>query len=97
VIKAAKGVGCRVLSDTFVKINGLTSEKLTQICGSQDQENSINYAFESGNQVIFVGLKGHRLAFEHNLEELGQALQKVKIVRPADIEDAISSYYQRVQ
>jgi len=96
VTKVAKGIGCKVLSDTFVKINGLNSEKLTQICGSQDQEDSINYAFASGNQVIFVGLKGPRLAFEHNLEEFEHALQTVKIARPADIEDVISSYYARV-
>ncbi len=97
VKKTAKIIGCKVLSDAFVKINGLGSEKLTQICGSQDQEKSINYVFASANHVIFVGLKGPSLAFEHNLEKFNQSLQTIKIDRPTDIKDVISGFYGRVR
>ena len=89
----SKRIGCSVLSDSFVKINGMNSEKVTQECGTHGEEQSISYIFASGKNVIFIGLKGIRLAFDHNLEKFKQSLQTLKIDKPVNIENVISDLY----
>lgn len=59
--KIAETVGCKVLSDKFVKINGMKSEKLTEQCGSHGEEKTISYVFASRKNIIFVGLKASGL------------------------------------
>ena len=90
VKKTTERIGCTVLSDSFVKINGMNSEKITQECGTLGEEQSISYIFATGKDVIFIGLKGIRPAFDHNLEKFNQSLQTIKIDKPKNIENVIS-------
>ncbi len=59
VRKTAESIGCKVLSDRFVKLNGMNVEKLLQRCGMPVEGKSITYTLSSGKYIIFVGLKGH--------------------------------------
>ena len=93
VKKTAERIGCSVLSDSFVNINGMNSEKITQECGTHGEEQSISYIFASGKDVIFIVLKCIRLAFDHNLEKFKQSLQTIKIDKPKNIENVISELY----
>jgi hypothetical protein len=95
VKKTAERIGCTVLSDSFVKINGMNSEKISQECGTLGEQKSTSYIFASGKNVIFIGLKGIRPAFDHNLEKFKQSLQTIKIDKPTDIENVISELYVR--
>jgi hypothetical protein len=79
VRKAAESIGCKVLSDKFVKLNGMTVEKLFQRCGPSVEGKSITYTLSSGKSVIFVGLKGPTLAFDHNLEKFNESVLTIKI------------------
>ncbi len=89
----SKSIGCTVLSDSFVKINGMNSEDVIQQCGRLGEEKSLSYIFASGKNIIFIGLKGIRSAFEHNFEKFRQSMQTLKIDKPVDIESVISDLY----
>jgi hypothetical protein len=79
VRKTAESIGCKVLSDGFVKLNGMNVEKLFQKCGPPVEGKSITYTLSSGKSVIFVGLKGPTLAFDHNLEKFNESVLTIKI------------------
>ena len=79
VRKTAESIGCKVLSDRFVKLNGMNVEKLFQRCGPPVEGKSITYTLSSGKSVIFVGLKGPTLAFDHNLEKFNESVLTIKI------------------
>ena len=87
---SAKGIGCRVLSDEFVKLNGTSSEKVVGKCGPLDEVSILTYAIASGKNVIFIGLKGSTTAFDHNYETFMQSLMTMKINEPSDIKKLIS-------
>ena len=53
------------------------------------EEKSLSYIFASGKNIIFIGLKGIRSAFEHNFEKFRQSMQTLKIDKPVDIESVI--------
>jgi hypothetical protein len=91
--KIAEKVGCNVLSDKFVIINGMKSEKLTGDCRSHGEEKTLSYAFASSKNIIFVGLKGSGLMFEKNLKKFQEAVQTVKISNPRDIEEILLGYF----
>jgi hypothetical protein len=91
--KIAEKVGCKVLSDKFVIINGMKSEKLTGDCRSHGEERTLSYAFASSNNIIFVGLKGSGLMFEKNLKKFKEAVQTVKINNPRDIEEILLGHF----
>jgi hypothetical protein len=90
--KIAETAGCKILSDKFVKINGMKSEKLTGVCRSHGEEKTVSYSFASSKNIIFVGLKGSGLTFDNNLKKFKQSVQTVKINNPRDIEDILSGY-----
>ena len=54
-------------------------EKLFQRCGPPVEGKSITYTLSSGKSVIFVGLKGPTLAFDHNLEKFNESVLTIKI------------------
>jgi hypothetical protein len=91
--KIAEKVGCKVLSDKFVIINGMKSEKLTGDCRSHGEEKTLSYAFASSKNIIFIGLKGSGLMFEKNLKKFKEAVQTVKISNPRDIEEILLGYF----
>jgi hypothetical protein len=90
--KIAETVGCKVLSDKFIKIKGMKSEELTEQCGSHGEEKTISYVFTSRKNMIFVGLKASGLTFDNNLEKFKQSIQSIKINDATDIEDIILGY-----
>lgn len=91
---SAKGIGCIVLSDEFVKLNGLSSEKVVGKCGPLQELSMLTYAVASGKNVIFIGLKGITSAFEHNLEIFMQSLETMEFDHESDIEKLISKSYR---
>lgn len=90
--KIAERVNCNVLSDKFVIINGMKSEKLTGECRSNGEEKTLSYTFASSKNIIFVGLKGNESMFEEYLKKFEQAVQSVKINNPKDIEEILLGY-----
>jgi hypothetical protein len=94
VNESAKGIGCKVLSDEFVKLNGTRSEKVVGKCGPLDEVTILTYAIASGKNVIFIGLKGSTTAFDHNYETFMQSLRTMKISEPSDIKELISKSYR---
>jgi hypothetical protein len=90
VNESAKGIGCKVLSDEFVKLNGTSSEKVVGKCGPLDEVSILTYAIASGKNVILIGLKGPTTAFDHNYETFMQSIRTMKINEPSDIEKLIS-------
>jgi hypothetical protein len=94
VNESAKGIGCKVLSDEFVKLNGTRSEKVVGKCGPLDEVTILTYAIASGKNVIFIGLKGSTTAFDHNYETFMQSLRTMKIDEPSDIKELISKSYR---
>ena len=89
VRKTAESIGCKVLSDRFVKLNGMNVEKLLQRCGPPVEGKSITYTLSSGKYIIFVGLKGPTLAFDHNLEKFNEAVLTIKIDNQTDIKSTL--------
>ena len=87
--KTAESIGCKVLSDRFVKLNGMNVEKLLQICGPPVEGKSITYTLSSGKYIIFVGLKGPTLAFDHNLEKFNEAVLTIKIDNQSNIKSTL--------
>jgi hypothetical protein len=90
---SAKGIGCKVLSDEFVKLNGISSEKVIGKCGPLEEVSMLTYAIASGKNVIFIGLKGLTAAFDHNFEIFMQSLKTMKIDHQSDIKELISKSY----
>jgi len=90
---SAKRIGCKVLSDEFVKLNGISSERVTGKCGSLEEESMLTYAIAAGKNVIFVGLKGLTPAFDYNYETFMQSLKTMKIDDRSDIKILISKSY----
>ena len=91
---SARGIGCKVLSDEFVKLNGLSSEKVVGKCGPLQELSMLTYAVASGKNVIFIGLKGITSAFEHNLEFFMQSLETMEFDHESDIKKLISKSYR---
>ena len=89
VRKTAESIGCKVLSDKFVKLNGMNVEKLLQRCGPPVEGKSITYTLSSGKYIIFVGLKGPTLAFDHNLEKFNEAVLTIKIDNQTNIKSTL--------
>ena len=89
VRKTAESIGCKVLSDKFVKLNGMNVEKLLQRCGPPVEGKSMTYTFSSGKYIIFVGLKGPTLAFDHNLEKFNEAVLTIKIDNQTSIKSTL--------
>lgn len=73
-----KGIRCRVLSDEFVKSNGISSEMVVGKCGPLEEVSMLTYAIASGKTVIFIGLKGLTPAFDHNYEIFLQSLKNLR-------------------
>lgn len=89
VEKTAESVGCKVLSDQFVRINGMKSEQITEQCGSHGEEKIRSYTFASSKNIFFAGLKGRGSMFDNNLEKFKQSVQTIKINNATDIEDIL--------
>jgi hypothetical protein len=87
--KTAESIGCKVLSDRFVKLNGMNVEKLLQRCGPPVEGKSITYTLSYGKYIIFVGLKGTTLAFDHNLEKFNEAVLTIKIDNQTNIKSTL--------
>lgn len=90
---SAKGIGCKVLSDEFVKFNGISTEKVVGKCGPLEEVSMQTYAIVSGKNVIFIGLKGLTTAFDHNFEIFMQSLKTMKIDHLSDIKELISKSF----
>lgn len=90
---SAKGIRCRVLSDEFVKFNGISSERVVGKYGPLEEVSMLTYAIASGKNVIFIGLKGLTPAFDHNYEIFLQSLKTMKIDHQSDIKKLISKSY----
>jgi hypothetical protein len=86
---SAKRIGCKVLSDEFVKLNGINSERVTGKCGPIEEMTMLTYAIASGKNVIFVGLKGLTSAFDYNHEDFMRSLKTIKVDDQSDIEALI--------
>ena len=93
VNESAKGIGCKVLSDEFVKLNGTRSEKVVGKCGPLDEVTILTYAIASGKNVIFVGLKGLTSAFDYNHEDFMRSLKTIRVDDPLDIKALIFRSY----
>jgi hypothetical protein len=89
VRKTAESIGCKVLSDRFVKLNGINVEKLLQRCGPPVEGKSITYTISSGKDIVFVGLKGPTVAFTHNLEKFNESVLTIKIDNQTNIKSAL--------
>ena len=89
VRKTAESIGCKVLSDRFVKLNGMNVEKLLQRCGLPVEGKSITYTVSSGKDIVFVGLKGPTVAFNHNLEKFNESVLTIKIDNQTNIKSTL--------
>ena len=89
VRKTAESIGCKVLSDRFVKLNGMNVEKLLQRCGPPVEGKSITYTISSGKDIVFVGLKGPIVAFNHNLEKFNESVLTIKIDNQTNIKSIL--------
>ena len=90
---SAKRIGCIILSDEFVKLNGINSERVTGKCGSLGEENMLTYAIGAGKNIIFVGLKGPTPALDYNYETFMRSLMTMIIDDGQDIQTIISKTY----
>jgi len=79
VEKTAKTIGCRLVSDKFVKFASTPSEQVIQQCGPQLEDKTISYAISSGKSIVLLGLKGGSSAVDHNLQKFEQSLRAIKI------------------
>lgn len=89
VRQTAESIGCKVLSDKFVKLNGMNVEKLLQRCGPPVEGKSITYALSSGKNIVFVGLKGSTMAFDSNLEKFNKSVLTMKIDNQTNIKSIL--------
>ena len=80
---------CKVLSDKFVKLNGMNVEKLLQRCGPPVEGKSITFAFSSGKNIVFVGLKDSTLAFDRNLEKFNKSVLTIKVDNQTNIKSIL--------
>jgi hypothetical protein len=90
---SAKRIGCKVLSNEFVKLNGINSERVTGKCGPIEEMTMLTYAIASGKNVIFVGLKGLTSAFDYNHEDFMRSLKTIKVDDQSDIKALIFRSY----
>lgn len=95
VKKKAEGKGCKVISDTYVKVNGINSEKTTQEC--EYNVKKIEYLFASDKSLaegyrsfVWVGFAGTAAGFDYNLPKFEQSLQTIKIDEPRDVQADIT-------
>lgn len=91
----ASDIWCNVLSDDFVKLNGMSSEKVVSKCGSNEETSVLSYALASKESIIFVGLKGPREAFEHNYNNFMNSLKSIKIDNNSSLEELITKSYTK--
>jgi hypothetical protein len=89
VEKTAKTIGCRLVSDKFVKFASTTSEQMIQQCGPQLEDKTISYAISSGKSIVLLGLKGGSSAVDHNLQKFEQSLRAIKIDKVTDNKDLL--------
>lgn len=89
VEKSAETIGCRLVSDKFVKLRGTTSEQVIQQCGPQLEGKTISYAIASGKFIVLLGLKGGASAVDHNLQKFEQSLRTIKIDKATDIKNLL--------
>ena len=87
--KTAKTIGCRLVSDKFVKFASTTSEQVIQQCGPQLEDKTISYAISSGKSIVLLGLKGESSAVDHNLQKFEQSLRAIKIDKVTDNKDLL--------
>jgi len=74
---------CRIVSDKYIKINGVNGQELFWQCGSDNK--IINDIFGAGNEVIIVGLKGAGSVFDNNLDKFRNSVDTLRIDKPTDI------------
>jgi hypothetical protein len=89
VRKTAESIGCKVLSDSFVKLNGMYVEKLLQRCGPPVEGKSVTYTLSSGKNIVFVGLKGPTLAYDYNLAKFNESVLTIKIDNQTNIKSTL--------
>ena len=87
--KIRKNIGCRLVSDKFVKFASTTSEQVIQQCGPQLEGKTISYAISSGKSIVLLGLKGGSSAVDHNLQKFEQSLRAIKIDKVTDNKDLL--------
>ena len=91
---SAKRIGCIILSDEFVKLNGINSERVTGKCGSPGRRKYVNVCHRAaGKNIIFVGLKGPTPALDYNYETFMRSLMTMIIDDGQDIQTIISKTY----
>jgi hypothetical protein len=94
VKRSAERIGCKVLSDRFVQINGISSERVDGKCGRQEEVSMETYSIAAGKNIISIGLKGITAAFDYNHESFMRSLNTIKVDSESDIRKLISEYYQ---
>jgi hypothetical protein len=91
VEKTAKSIGCKILSNKFVKVNGTTWEELHQVCGPQSEQEAKSFAISSGKSIVFVGIKGKSPAYEHNIKKFDESVSTIRMNNLTDIMGLVSS------
>jgi len=76
---------CRIVSNKYVKINGMNGQELLSQCGSDNDNKIINYIFGSRDEVIIVGLKGSNPVFDSHLDKFTNSVGTLSIDKPIDI------------
>jgi len=86
---SAKSMGCKVMSDKFVMLNGIRSEEVAGRCGILEDVKFLAYAIASNENIIYVGLKGLIPAFEYNYPIFIQSINTMKINNQTDINSSL--------
>ena len=88
VKKIAEGIGCKVTSDTYVKINGINSKNITEECG--DYSKAITFQLATDKNLIFLRLDTVAYRFDDYLPKFAQSVKTIKIDKPGDIQADIA-------
>ena len=76
---------CRIVSNKYVKIDGMDGQEILSQCGADNDNKIINYMFGSGDKVIIVGLKGSNSVFDSYLDKFTHSVGTIRIDKPTDI------------
>jgi hypothetical protein len=80
--KGNMGMPCQIVSDKNVEVKGTESVEVFQLCGLLKKEKILTYIFAPQDKMVFAGLKGTGVIFDHNVDKFQKSIQTLRIKKP---------------
>lgn len=83
-------IGCKVESNSFVKINTFDAQDLVKVCDLPSKSITKTYYFGSEGNIVTVTFGGSPEEYDKNLSEFENAVKTIKIDKPVAMKTIIA-------